>query len=77
MGAFDPAKPHHRPSTTTRYRLRCPAGCQAPAVQGEDEAARLVRDHPAVCPRPGWAYQAAHSDHPVTFHPLVYSERVR
>lgn len=58
-----------RSSTGRRYVLCCPAGCRAPLAEGQAEAARLVREHPAVCPDPGPALPES------TVHPLVYADR--
>jgi hypothetical protein len=60
-----------------RYRLRCPSGCAVATVDGGREAARVVDEHPAACPDPGWTYAAASGGRLTLLHPLVYAERTR
>jgi hypothetical protein len=54
------------------YRLACPAGCTTAPARGAAEAARLVREHPATCPDPGWTAQPV-AEGPV-INPLVHAE---
>ena len=63
-----------RPTRPAWYRLVCPGTCPADLVKGTAEAARLVRDHPAVCTSPGPAVQPLPGG-PV-IHPLVYADRI-
>ncbi|SCG64010.1 hypothetical protein GA0070560_11975 [Micromonospora halophytica] len=66
----DPSKPHHQADRPAWFRLCCPGTCPADLVKGAAEAARLVRDHPAVCTSPGPVLPGS------TVHPLVYADRV-
>lgn len=52
------------------FRLNCPAGCPSILVKGTDEAARAVREHPAVCPDPGRVIPGS------TVYPMVCADPV-
>ncbi|AGL20937.1 hypothetical protein L083_7427 [Actinoplanes sp. N902-109] len=65
----DPRLPHHQ-NGAAWFRLRCPAGCASAPANGQAEAARLVREHPAVCPNPGRVIRKS------TVYPLVYADRI-
>ncbi|MDW3850595.1 hypothetical protein NMK34_28680 [Micromonospora sp. BRA006-A] len=63
-----------RPTRLAWYRLVCPGTCPADLVMGAAEAARLVRDHPAVCPSPGPAVQTFAGG--AVIRPFVYADRI-
>lgn len=63
-----------RSSVAQRYALRCPAACGAPVAEGQAEAARLIREHPAVCPNPGRAFRPVAQGPAV--HMMVYADRI-
>lgn len=63
-----------RSSVAARFQLRCPAACGGPVAEGHAEAARLIREHPAVCPDPGPGWTPFSRG--ATIHPLVYADRV-
>lgn len=59
-----------------RYQLRCPSACQVPTVLGLEAAARVVDQHPAVCPDPGRSYPTVIGGRPIVLRPQVYAEQV-
>lgn len=72
-GDYNPAKDRANQfrRVAGRYQLRCPAACGGPVAEGQAEAARLVREHPAVCPNPGPVIPGS------TVHPLTYADRIK
>lgn len=67
----DPRRPPHQAGRAAWYRLRCPsASCPSALAKEASEAARLVREHPAVCPDPGRRIPGS------TVYPSVFAERV-
>jgi hypothetical protein len=75
MGAYDPAKPHHRPGRSVWYRLVCPAACGGPVAEDAHEAARLIGEHASVCPDPGPAWRPVSGG--AVIRPLIYADRIK